>query len=80
VTIILSLKLSLKVEEEQQKTNHKSHKMKVSEKVHCGAAAVTESTAPALADHNDDGLLTRREWGKTIARSFLLRGVKKYDK
>jgi hypothetical protein len=51
--------------------------MKVSEKLHCGAAAVTESTATAFTDHSDDGLLSWREQGKTTARSFLLRGMKK---
>jgi hypothetical protein len=47
---------------EQQKKKHKRNKMKVSEKLNCGAAATTTASA---ADFSDDGLLLQRESRKT---------------
>jgi hypothetical protein len=46
---------------EQQK-KHKRNKMKVSEKLNCGAAATATASA---ADFSDDGLLLQRESRKT---------------
>lgn len=67
MTVILSFKLSLKVEEKRKE--QKRNEMKVSEKL-----------SLAADDHNEDGLLLQRKSGDTDSQQPPIKENEEHDK